>query len=429
MTQSVKDYFESEVQRFVEEARSITRKAEGENRALSAEERARVEQCITETNGLKSRIAEMDDNERLLAAVEKASGVAEAEKTQAPEDALSVGDAFVRSEGYKALIARGLSGGAWTSGPVEINMKAAARTLGLKLDDGGSPALTVESITGAGGTLPLQPQIARGIMPLVEQKVTIADLFAQGVATANSLVFLEETNVVPGALTTPYTVSSGARTGVAVLTSEGTAKPAAYIDFTKRSANVEKLAAFLPISEEMLEDEPQIASYINGRLSVFIREAEERRLLTKLLAAGIGTAGFTEIGGANVFDSVMAGITAVRVEGGMEPDAVLMSPLDFAKMSVKQNSYGYYSGGPYAGPANNPWGLTTVITAAVADGSPVVGAFREGAQVWRKGGLSVESSNSHADYFRKDLVAIRAEERIALTVYRPAAFQSLFLTS
>lgn len=395
MTQSVKEYFESEVKRLVEEARTVTEKANRENRALSADERASVEGKITETNGLKQRITEIEDNDRLVQAIENASTVAAAEKTQAPEDANSVGEAFVRSEGYKALLSRGLHGGAWTSGPVEINLKAAARTLGLKLTD--VDGNTVEAITGAGGTLPLNPQIAREPVPLVEQKLTIADLFAQGVATANSLVYLEETTVTPGVLNKAYTVSGGSSSSAAVLTSEGTNKPAAYIDFTKRTANVEKLAAFLPISEEMLEDEPQISSYINNRLSIFVREAEERRLLTKLLQAAIGTAGYSEIGGSNVFDSVMAGITMVRIEGGMEPDALLISPLDFAKMSVTKNSFGYFSGGPYASPANSPWGLRTVVTAAVADGSPVVGAFREGAQVWRKGGLTVESSNSHQD--------------------------------
>lgn len=427
MTQSVKEYFESEVQRLVEEARTITAKAASENRALTPEERQAVEGKITETNSYKSRIQDIEDQDRLVAAIENASAVAAAEKTAAPEDANSVGEAFVRSEGYKGLISRGLTGGAWTSGPVEINMKAAAMTLGLKLTD--VDGNTVESITGAGGNLPLNPQIARGPVPLVEQRLTIADLFAQGTATANSLVYLEETSVTPGVLNKAYTVSGGASTAAAVLTSEGAAKPAAYIDFTKRTANVEKLAAFLPISEEMLEDEPQIASYINNRLAIFVREAEERRLLTKLQQAGIGTAGYGEVGGNNVFDSIMGGITAVRVEGGMEPDALLISPLDFAKMSVTKNSMGYFSGGPYQGPSASPWGLRTVVTAAVADGSPIVGAFREGAQVWRKGGLTVESSNSHQDYFRKNLVALRAEERIALTVYRPSAFQTLFTTS
>jgi hypothetical protein len=36
--------------------------------------------------------------------------------------------------------------------------------------------------------------------------------------------------------------------------------------------------------------------------------------------------------------------------------------------------------------------------------------------------VTVEATNSHQDYFLKDLVAIRAEQREALLVYRPSAF-------
>jgi hypothetical protein len=52
----------------------------------------------------------------------------------------------------------------------------------------------------------------------------------------------------------------------------------------------------------------------------------------------------------------------------------------------------------------------------------VVGAFREAAHIWRKGGVSVDASNSHLDYYQRNLIALRAEERLALGCYRAAAF-------
>lgn len=62
-------------------------------------------------------------------------------------------------------------------------------------------------------------------------------------------------------------------------------------------------------------------------------------------------------------------------------------------------------------------------------GQVLVGAFKTAAQVFRKGGVSVEASNSHASYFTTNLVAIRAEERLALAVYRPAAFATVDIAS
>ena len=59
-------------------------------------------------------------------------------------------------------------------------------------------------------------------------------------------------------------------------------------------------------------------------------------------------------------------------------------------------------------------------------GTALVGT-RVAAQVFRRSGLSVEATNSHASYFTSDLVAIRAEERLGLAVYRPAAFTDVRL--
>ena len=44
------------------------------------------------------------------------------------------------------------------------------------------------------------------------------------------------------------------------------------------------------------------------------------------------------------------------------------------------------------------------------------------AQIFRRSGISVDTSNSHDTFFQYNKVAVRAEERLALAVYRPAAF-------
>jgi hypothetical protein len=46
-------------------------------------------------------------------------------------------------------------------------------------------------------------------------------------------------------------------------------------------------------------------------------------------------------------------------------------------------------------------------------------------QIWRRGGVSVEASNSHSDYFQRNLVALRAEERLALGLYRPSSLTAV----
>lgn len=413
---TAKDYLESEVHRLIAQAREVTRKAEEDNRGLTDEERMKVEGLINETNTLKGRIQEQDENDRLLAAIEGASAVATGTPSVVDTTpAKSLGEAFVRSDAYRALRKRGLVG-QWTSGPIAFGH-------GQKADLSDGQSLNVvselESNIFGRGTSQVRPQILPGIQGPVEQRLTVADLLGSGTTSTNAIVYLKETVTGNGAVDS---------SGNAVLTSEGGLKPVSDIDFDKVTVSVDKIATFLPISDEMLEDEPQVASYINGRLALFVRQAEEAYLVDAILLNAGAASSAGELDGNNLFDGIAAAIMHVRTDAGLEPDGLLVSPLDAAKMDVARAVGGtgaYFSGGPYGNPAQNPWGLRRVVTTAVADGTPIVGAFREGATVWRRGGLTVEASNSHSDYFRRNLTALRCEERLALTIFRDAAFQKV----
>lgn len=75
------------------------------------------------------------------------------------------------------------------------------------------------------------------------------------------------------------------------------------------------------------------------------------------------------------------------------------------------------------------WGLRTVITPSVAAGTCVVGAFKLGGSVIRKGGVTVNVANTNEDDFVKNLITILIEERLALAVRYPGAFDKIVVAS
>jgi len=124
-------------------------------------------------------------------------------------------------------------------------------------------------------------------------------------------------------------------------------------------------------------------------------------------------------------DAVLKQINAIFVATGLQPTGIVMSPANFQTMQLLKTADGrYISGnGPFSAPqVPTLWGLPVALTAAMAAGTALVGAFKTAAQLFLRGPIRTEMSNSHLDYFVRDLVAIRSEIRGALAVYRPQAF-------
>jgi len=400
MAQSAKDFLKSEVNRKLSEATAITAKAEEEGRSLDPEEHKQVEEILAEVGGLKGRLQDFENNEKLQDNIDRLRGPWNVPAEIAQSQAKSIGEAFTKSEAFQALKAGNL-GGKWTTGPVELpwDFKATMTTTA-------SPVV--------------QPQVSGGILPLLAQPLRIANLLMDGTTDSNTVRYVQETTA----------------TNAAAATAEGALKPESTLILNQVDEPVRKIATFLPVADEMLEDVAQLQSYLNGRLSIFVQQAEEAQIYggSGVAPQLLGLTGRTGVqtqakGTDSVPDAIFKAMTKVR-NTFLEPDGIVMHPADWEEVRLaKDANQQYYGGGPFTGAygvngiaSDSLWGKPVVVTTAATQNTALVGAFRTAAQLFRRNTLSVEASNSHSDFFAKNLTAIRAEQRLALAVYRPAAF-------
>jgi HK97 family phage major capsid protein len=132
-------------------------------------------------------------------------------------------------------------------------------------------------------------------------------------------------------------------------------------------------------------------------------------------------------------------LNSMRGSAFLEPEWVAMHPTDYEAIRLLTDTAGQFSAaarslGSYGnvtladasnqltGATDTLWGKPVHVTAGIGGAGTAVIGTREGAQVWSRGGVRVESTNSHASLFTSDIVAIRAERRLALSVYRPAGY-------
>jgi HK97 family phage major capsid protein len=412
----------------------IFSREEKEDRKLTEDERETIQNHLKAINVLKDERAEAEAGLATVKEVEdlgrklgpSVSSIKSVEVGDEPIDRIvksyekSLGEKFTDSQGYKQAVELYKTGGRlpsnFSTGQISLEAK------GTLLEGAGG---------GGGGLAATVPQVVPGVVDRLFQGLTVADLFLSGQASTNSIRY-----VVEG------TATSGAA-GVA----EAGLKPESTLGLTTTDEPIKKIATILPVSDEMLEDAPQIQAYINGRLSLFVRIEEERQLLR-------GTSGGNEVQGlltsrsvpvygggtaaGNKAEQLFKAMTGMRGSAFLEPDWIIVNPADWQDMRLAKDTAGqFFGGGPFmgqygnngmigasgqaSGAADSIWNKTTYVTSAVGAGTAVVGS-RSAAQVWRRGGLSVEATNSHADYFQRNLVAIRAEERLGLAVYRPTGF-------
>jgi HK97 family phage major capsid protein len=375
------------------------RAADAENRQMGPAEYAAIGEATREAMTLKTRLVAAQGDVNMSAEIDRLTG-GMMRGSSASGGGGSLGAQIINSEmGQWLRQNRGrFPTGAWTSPSSELM------------------AATLTEDSASGGDLVVL-DTRPGILALPTRPLVMADLIASGATESNAVGYMKETSY----------------TNAADSVLEGGSKPESTIIFDAVSDPVRKIAHWLPVTEEMLEDSVGLRSYLDTRLRLGVQLAEDDQLLNGsvtppdiigiLARTGLATS-IARVAEVNA-DAIYAQIAAIETATGLAVDGIVMNPTNWKSIQLLKDSSGNYigGGGPFASPRQPTlWGRRVALTSAMVANTALVGAFRTAAQVFRKGGLRVEASNSHSDFFVKNLIAIRAEERLALAVYRPAAF-------
>lgn len=273
---------------------------------------------------------------------------------------------------------------------------------------------TLFALTSGGNNL--ATRLPDPVLMALEQR-TVADLMMQGDTDNNTISYLEETTL----------------TNAATTVAEGAAKPESALAFTERTETIRKIATWIPATKEALADITWIQSYIEGRLRYMVKRMEETQLLT-----GNGTppnlTGITARAGIQTqargtdsnIDAIFKALQLIRVVAFAEPSAVVLHPTNWQTIRLTKTADGIYIyGSPTEAGPERIWGLPVRQTTAMTLNTGLVGAFDVHAQVIRREDVDITISTEHASYFIENKVAILAEERLGLAVFRPAAFATV----
>jgi HK97 family phage major capsid protein len=261
-----------------------------------------------------------------------------------------------------------------------------------------------------------------GVIMLPERPMTVRDLITPGRTSSNSVSYMKQTGF----------------TNSAAPTAEGTRKPESTLVMALSTANVVKLAHFMKASTEILADFPALQSMIDGQLVYGLNYVEELQLLKGSGAAGnlngiytqasAFTAPFTVAGATNI-DTLR--LALLQSELALLPSTgIVLNPTNWAAIELLKDTQGRYLIGNPQGTLNPTlWNRPVVTTLAMTVNTFLTGAFKAGAQVFDREQSGIIVATENEDDWVNNLIAIMAEERLALAVYKPEAFIKGALTA
>ena len=278
-------------------------------------------------------------------------------------------------------------------------------------------------INATGQNQPLVPaDRLGGIATTPNRALTIRDVLPSSSTDSNLVEFTREAS---------FTNNAGPTVSGSPEKYENVTKPESAITFSLVTAPVITLAHFIPASVQVLDDSASLASHINGRLMYGLKLKEETQILSGTGANhqlnGLITQGTaytpTSPQMTNEIDIIRHAIKQAHVAEYM-PDFLVLNPSDWYDIEIRHVASSddrYVVGNPNNMMGHRIWSLPVVVTNSISSGTFLLGSSMA-AEIKDRQQAAVEASREDSTNFQKNMVTIRAEERLTLCVYRTEAF-------
>jgi HK97 family phage major capsid protein len=342
----------------------------------------------------------------------------------------TIGQMFVESAEYKGLMSQ-FGGG-------HINEKARVQSSPF-----GVKALVTGAADSSAGAFVNTDQT--GIYEgLGRRPLTIRDLVSVRQTESDTVEYVRQLTQPNSAAPVPEATTAAAPTapgtaGALVPAAGGGYKPEGSMTFEKVTASVKTIAEWIPATKRGLADAKQLRGLIDDELRADLAEEEEDQILNGN-GTGENFTGILNTSGtqAQAYSATVAGLdpllettlkakTKVRTGGRSVASGYIFNPEDWEKIQLARLAKNP-NNEALAGAVPTLHGLPVVESEAMPAGVGLTGDYRK-AVIWDREQATITATDSHADFFIRNLVAILGEQREAFGITRPAAFVEIDLTA
>lgn len=325
------------------------------------------------------------------------------------------GDSFIHSQAYQDLVASGILG---DDGRGRRRVEMDPHRIGAATTD------VLNTGSGQPGAALVTPQYLPDVIPLDQRPLTIDALFSHETTTSDTLSYARQTSFDNGAAAVAQATSLS--TGL---------KPQSSIGWQRVTTPIENVATWMAATRRQLADVGQTRALIDNNLRLMLDLTKEDQELN-----GNGTSpnirGLLNTSGVQLLDVSAVATAHANIDGIRDAvrliatgpafanaDGVALNPIDAAYLDEAKDTTGrYLGGGPFGSGPQTIWRRPIVESLAIPAGFALVGAFKRGATVFQREEVAIYASDSHSDFFIRNLIAVLAEERFGLAVFFPSAF-------